>query len=271
MSLLGKVAKKSPLVVKLHTDFLNLNRLWQMRAKYLAPGGYFNSFPSDSAGEATPWYTYAAIAFLKGVIQKQWKVFEYGCGYSTVFWSKNCAKTVSVEHDEDWFNRLKGIHPDFDLHLVKEGSEPHRKEAADLVAAFEAKHFDLPVLADRYRNIEHGLLNKEFANYAGKITEYPRGEFDVIVVDGMARSLCGFFAAEYLAEGGVILLDNSDRWQYNDLQNYLIREKNFKRIDFHGLGPLNPHAWTTSVFFKDADFLLKAPTRREPGAGDLGL
>jgi len=50
-----------------------------------------------------------------------------------------------------------------------------------------------------------------------------------------------YLAAEYVSEDGMIILDNSDRWQYNDLQHYLIQAKKVKRIDFQGLGPLNTY------------------------------
>jgi len=266
MGLSRKVLKKTTIAVRLNS----YRRFLQMGRRYLAANGYFNSVPSDSSGNAIPWYSYPAVAFLKEVIQKQWRVFEYGCGYSTVFWNMNCGRTVSVEHDEQWFNRLKKSYPQFELHLVNEGTGLHLKEASDLIAAFEARHFELPLSSSREDNIKHGLLNVEFSNYAAKLTEYPKGFFDIIVVDGMARCLCLYLAAEYISQAGLILLDNSDRWQYNELQHYLIHEKNFKRIDFNGLGPRNSYAWTTSVFFKNADFLLKSRTTRKQGSGDLG-
>ena len=267
---LRNFAKKSDFIVGLHFDYYCLRKLWEIKRRYLAPNGYWNPFPSDSSGEAIPWYTYPAITFLKNVIQAEWKVFEYGCGYSTVFWNRNCAKTVSVEHDEQWFNRLRETHQDFEIYLVKEGTSLRQQEATGLIALFEAHHFHLPLSPIRDHNIEHGMLNREFANYAATLTKFPRGFFDVIIVDGMARSMCLYLAAEYVSEDGMIILDNSDRWQYNDLQNYLIQAKKFKRIEFQGLGPLNTYGWTTSVFFKNADFLLKARTRREQGAGGLG-
>jgi len=114
------------------------------------------------------------------------------------------------------------------------------------------------------------LLNTEFANYATHLLEFPKGYFDVVVVDGMARSLCLFLAADYVAADGIIILDNSERWQYNSLQEYLIKKKNFFRIDFTGLGPLRPISWTTSVFFKDPAFLRNAECGRPRGTGDLG-
>ena len=44
---------------------------------YLQPRGWFNDFPEDIEG-VTPWMTFPAIAFLKDIINKDTKVFEYG-------------------------------------------------------------------------------------------------------------------------------------------------------------------------------------------------
>jgi hypothetical protein len=264
---LRRAAKRSEFLVRAHS------RCWkpfEIGKRYLAPNGYINPAPCDGQGDAIPWFSYPAVSFLKTVISKEWRVFEYGCGYSTVFWNKRCARCVSVEHDRHWFHRLKQAHPEFEMHLVPEGARLEGKDAAGWLVSFQAKKFELPLSASRADNVEHGLLNQEFAQYAARLTEFPAGYFDVIVVDGMARSFCLYLAAEYVAEAGLIILDNSDRWQYNDLQTYLIHEKGFKRIDFHGLGPLHTYAWTTSVFFRTADFLVNARGSRELGAGDLG-
>jgi len=263
MQFIKNLARKSALLSR-------IERMRLISEQYLAPSGYWHSYPADSNGNAVPWFTYPAIQFLNGVVQPSWKVFEYGSGYSTVFWNARCALTVSVEHDESWFNHLKALHPEFDVRLVKEGFDVSRGYLEDLVARFEAESFELPTLPDRQSNIDHGLLNREFANYAAQVTEFPKGFFDVIVVDGMARCLCLYAAAEYIADEGVIVLDNSDRWQYNDLQDYLVRSKGFKRIDFDGLGPLRAAGWITSIFFKSAAFPICVETRRDRGSGDLG-
>jgi len=259
MKSLRTLAKKSPFV-----------KLLGIGKRYLATNGYWQAFPSDASGAAVPWFTYPAIQFLKGVMQASWNVFEYGSGSSTVFWNASCARTVSVEHDELWFRRLKERYPGFEIRWVPEGFDAGRRLTANLVSSFEAKAFDLVTSERREHDIEHGLLNRGFANYAAQITEFPKGAFDVIVVDGMARCLCLFAAAEWVADGGLIILDNSDRWQYNALQEYLMRARGFKRIDFQGLGPLNIYGWTTSIFFRNDAFLEWAEPRRQRGSGDLG-
>lgn len=265
--MLRDVLKKFPFAVNLHANYW---KPFKIRKNYLEPLGYFRPHPSNLAAEALPWFTYPAIILLESVIQKHWKVFEYGSGYSTVFWNSKCEKTVSVEHDENWFNLLRKRNPDFEIYLVQEGIDRQKQAIRDLLSSFEAMNFELPVSADHEHNRNAGLLNIEFTNYAAKLAEFQKEFFDVIVVDGMARDLCLFLAAEYVANKGIIILDNSDRWQYNSLQEYLCKEKKFLQLDLSGLGPINTYGWTTSFFFKDPSFLQKAKCLRERGMGDLG-
>ncbi len=275
-----KVAKKSRLAVKLAKSLQNLlfrNRLYlrywkpiKIGKHYLDPLGYFNSGVSDTDGASLPWFSYPATHFLESVVQKNWSVFEYGSGYSTEFWNRKCRRVISVEHDEKWFDILRDRNKGFELHLLKEGAERGRREIVELIRSFEAQEFSLPQSTSAFFNKYHGLANVEFANYAAKLMDFPKGFFDVIVVDGMARCLCSFVAAEYISNTGIIILDNSDRWQYNAVHQYLIDQKGFNRVDFHGLGPVNTYGWTTSIFFKQADFMKRAKTTREEGAGDLG-
>jgi hypothetical protein len=59
----------------------------------------------DANGEPIPWITYPAIEFLKQLDLRDLTVFEYGCGGSTVFWSRIAKRVDSVEHEEE-FHRL---------------------------------------------------------------------------------------------------------------------------------------------------------------------
>jgi hypothetical protein len=99
-----------------------LARLLGIREHYLVRAGYFNPTPADAQGAAVPWFTYPAIEFLKSVVDRERKVFEYGCGYSTIFFNGRCQKTVSVEHSAAWFKKLKDTSPDFEIYLAGEGS-----------------------------------------------------------------------------------------------------------------------------------------------------
>jgi len=60
----------------------------------------------DKNGNPIPWFTYPAIEYLNNLDLSDLKVFEYGSGFSTLYWSKRCKYVVSVEHDEEWFNLI---------------------------------------------------------------------------------------------------------------------------------------------------------------------
>lgn len=76
----------------------------------------------------------------------------------------------------------------------------------------------------------------------------PEGLFDVVCIDGRHRPDCAAVAPDHVAEGGMIVLDNSDR--HPDVCAGL-RGQGWSQVDFLGLGPLNPYMWMTSMFLRD--------------------
>ncbi len=75
--------------------------------------------PIDAQGEPLPWFTYPAIEFIRQFDLKSKRVFEYGAGNSTLFWSARCAAVVSVESDREWHRHLAArIGPNVRLALV---------------------------------------------------------------------------------------------------------------------------------------------------------
>jgi len=111
-------------------------------------------------------------------------------------------------------------------------------------------------------SVEHDTnwFNKQMANKNANQTiilsdeqEYPsiinRNNqcYDIIVIDGILRDECTLNSEKHLNENGVIILDNSERHSEACM---LLREKGLTQIDFHGLGPINEYAWTTSIFFR---------------------
>lgn len=217
---------------------------------YLQPNGWFSDHPCDDEG-ITPWMTFPAIAFLKDILSKDSKVFEFGSGYSTIFFNNYCGETVSVEHNPDWRTKVLEFTPNANIHIVPENAEIQH-DAIPIVEKFK-QEFEQIRTENRNHDLIHGLINDEFAGYASTIMMYPKGHFDLIVLDGMARSLTGVMAVEQGREDTIIVLDNSDRWQYNPLQQYLA-SKGYMRIDFWGPG-FNTYGWCTSIFAKH--FILK--------------
>ena len=90
----------------------------------------------DAAGQPVPWITYPAIEFLKQLDLSDKTVFEYGCGGSTVFWSRAAKQVDSVEHVEEFYrevlptlpancNLTLEIHPEKYIHAVGRRGEPY--------------------------------------------------------------------------------------------------------------------------------------------------
>lgn len=92
----------------------DLRVLWSLR-QTLRDCGWLASaraqLPMDAHGNPLPWITYGAIDFLTPRIQPHWRVFEFGAGYSTLWWSSRVAAVVSVESDRAWLESISARLP----------------------------------------------------------------------------------------------------------------------------------------------------------------
>lgn len=215
---------------------------------YLQPHGWFHDFPSDEEG-VTPWYTFPAIAFLKDIVDPNWSVLEYGSGYSSLYFKNQVQSLISIEHNQEWADKLLIENPKLNIRVIPENSDV-------LIQGYSfwemfVENFPQVRSNDYDHDYRHGLINNEFGGYATEIFRYQPSSFDVIIIDGMARALCTTMAVESkrLKDTGIIILDNSDRWQYNPIQEYL-KDQGYGRIDFWGPGWNNHNAWCTSFYSK---------------------
>jgi hypothetical protein len=202
--------------------------------------GYFRSVRrneySDDSNQYLPWFTYPAIEALKNWDFSDKRVFEYGSGYSTLFWASRAKEVVSVEHNPQWYEKISRLAPD------------------------NAKIILAPI--DEAKNEYHpsAETRAEFARYAGSID----GCFQVIVIDGYARSRVRYQCAEaalpHLDKNGLIVLDNSD---WLPATAMLLRQSGLIEVDVSGPVPGIPHYQTTSFFFT-RQFDFKPATTRQP-------
>lgn len=168
-----------------------------------------NGICVDKYGNEIPWFTYPAIEFLNNFDFSQKYVFEYGAGYSTLYWAKRSKKVVSVEHDIKWFERLKSYIRDNQILLYRENNEEYERSILTIGIKFDV------VVIDGIRRTQCAKIIKNCLNYDSD-------------------------------EGFLVILDNSD-W-YKETAKYLRKHLNLIQIDFHGFGPINNYTWTTSVF-----------------------
>jgi hypothetical protein len=65
----------------------------------------------DRQGSPIPWYTYPALEYIRQLDFSSKSVFEYGAGNSTIFWASLAHSVVSVENNQEWFDRLSPTLP----------------------------------------------------------------------------------------------------------------------------------------------------------------
>jgi hypothetical protein len=98
-----RAAELAPLVLRVHPR------------SALLENGWFRSFRENRAvdrqGRIIPWWTYPAIDFLEPRLPRDGRVFEYGCGHSTIWLARRVAEIVSVEHDPEWARRISPLQP----------------------------------------------------------------------------------------------------------------------------------------------------------------
>lgn len=170
--------------------------------------------PVDSSGVEIPWYTYPAISFLETRPFESVEVFEYGMGHSTVWWSRRVASIVCCDHDTAFEAEMRSKLP---------GN-------AKSLGAFEDQE-----------------------GYVRSVSRLQRA-FGLIVVDGEWRNECIREAIAHLTPEGVILLDNSEREEYDPGRREL-EDAGFREIRFTGMGPINHYEWSTSIFYRTANCL----------------
>lgn len=187
----------------------------------------------DKNGRPIPWYTYPAIEYLSQFDYTAKKVFEYGCGSSSLFWAARAASVTSVEDNPQW----------------------HEKWLRELQA---------PNLTILHR--------AEDSTYENAIFEQD-DLYDVIVVDGKRREKCCAAAVQKLASGGIIILDDSDRINTSQeyvRAGAELKKANLLQIDFYGFCPMNNYTKTTSLFLRrDFDFKTLRGVQPANGIGNL--
>ena len=132
-----------------------------------------------------PWLTAESVALLGKLLRAQDSVLEFGSGRSTIWFAHRCGSIVSVEHDLDWFKKVSS--------QIKQFSNVDYRHAK-----LEAPAGHVPP-------------------YLSLLDEFPNESFDVLINDGRLRHLVAEKATSKLKPGGLLVLDNAERYLPNEL------------------------------------------------------
>jgi hypothetical protein len=202
-------------ILKLFFEPKVLSALLSLRISgYLVSVGWFNAFKSgksvDRNNKPLPWTTYSFIDFIGERLNDKMKMFEYGSGYSTLYFANKVGQLVSIEHNIKWFETIKKIIPS---------------------------------------NVKLTLKSEETVkSYVQSIND-SNENYDIIFIDSLFRSECCQIAVDHLSDKGIIILDDSERNEYQSGIISLI-DTGFKKIDFWGISPGYLYRKSTSIFYR---------------------
>jgi hypothetical protein len=185
---------------------------------YLVDTGWIKSAADrtsvDGNGDPIPWVTYSFIDFFKGKQIADFSILEFGAGSSTLFWYKYTNTIFSIEHDEEWFHKVR----------------------QQLPSQFRERLLLKPL---------DGSNDDGYTKAGSQLQQ----RFDVIFVDGRERIKCAVGSHSSLSDRGVIILDDSERERYKEVSTFYF-SLGFKRLDFWGIAPGIFNSKCTSIFYR---------------------
>jgi len=187
-----RASPDDPVIKFEHASFLG------MFQSYLFEYGFvFNPKHSATFGqERSPMYSVHGVEYLNSLDLTWARVFEFGSGGSTVWWSKRALSVTSIETSREWYTKLSKI--------VPENTQLHHytNNPARAIQDFEGK-FDVIV------------IDGGFSRYHSAVSSLG----------------IGFGNNSKLAKGGFIFLDDSTMYTS---ASKLLRENGLIQVDFHG-------------------------------------
>ncbi|MFK7952127.1 MAG: hypothetical protein AB8B73_04725 [Ekhidna sp.] len=169
-----------------------------------------NGKPQDKNGNALPWMSYAILDFFEERLNDNITFFEYGLGFSTLYFSERVKSVKSIEHDKSWFENIKSS-------------------------------------LDNKKNVDIQLedLDNGYEEAIKKISE----KYDMILIDGRKRVQCAINSFDNLSEIGVLILDDSHRPYYKGAFEFY-ESKGFKKLTFSGIAPTSFRRASSTIFYR---------------------
>jgi hypothetical protein len=202
-----------------YTGVLVYRYLVKQKQSYLQSTGWIRSLqagiPVSASGEPVPWMNYAVVDLLASRIPADAVMFEYGSGYSTLFWARRAARVIAVEYDQAWYEKVRELLP------------------ANAELRF------CPADRDRDYCRQIGLAGIPV---------------DIVVVDGRDRVNCVRQSLPYLSSRGIVVLDDSDRKRYGEAFTVLAGS-GFSHLSLRGMKPTHFEASQTTIFYRAGNCL----------------
>lgn len=192
-----------------------------------------------------PWINYPAMDKLKRLINKESIAFEYGSGCSTIFLARRVNQLHTVEHDRKWADKLQ-------QHLTSNHiTNVELEHIPEDDPSRSYPEIESPDAPEEYLSSHLHYQYRKFKNYCTTIDRFNDEHFDLISVDGRARTGCIRHSMPKLKKGGYLMLDNSERERYLFGLNKQNLNGNFELVqDRISPGPFKYRYWRTTLWKK---------------------
>jgi predicted O-methyltransferase YrrM len=131
-----------------------------------------------------PWLAPEAIRFLETFLRPTDKGLEFGSGRSTLWFASRVAQLTSVEHNQKWYS------------IVNENLQ--NKNIKNV-----SYHY--------FPKTENDPSGKDSA-YVHVVDSITAASLDFILIDGTYRSQCVLRSIPLLASGGILIIDNVNKY-----------------------------------------------------------
>jgi predicted O-methyltransferase YrrM len=125
-----------------------------------------------------PWLTPKAIKLLQGYLKPTHCGLEFGSGRSTLWFAQRIQQLTSVEHDSDWYQRVK--------------------QRMERLGVTNVTYLFIPV--EKENRVAYPSVAEQFADRS----------LDFVLVDGAERSSCALKSMGKIKPGGLLVIDNAN-------------------------------------------------------------
>ena len=205
---------------------------------------FLNGFSVDENNQPIPWFSYKAIDFIKNFIQKNHRICEYGCGASTLFFSQQVQCLVGLETDPIWLKIIEQKIIEQDFKYDQKLQSLQLNNTPKLSEKFYKNFFRNSQQINLYLN-ENAMQDDDYQNFCNYFLE----KFDIIIIDSKKRFNSAKQAIQSLKPDGIIILDDSQRPNYQKIFQYF-EQLDFKKMDFFGIAPGQLSLKNTTIFYK---------------------
>lgn len=179
--------------------------------------------PEKMGTTCEPWMTRCSIETLSKLVKSSMHALEWSSGSSTIWFLERVATLHTIEHDLKWLNNVRDY--------VRDRMGKSFSDRCTYVHVAATKLVTKGSEDDVWN--DDGGTNYNFKNYVLKAIELPRKKFDIISIDGRARSQCLKLMLDnslLVSSGGILILDNAERSVYANAT--LTVPKWWNRYDF---------------------------------------